>query len=60
MESASYVASFVSTILGLCEPFGKNMKTILLLYISGNLLVGLSYLFVLWHVFRGLSIIYFL
>lgn len=46
MELASYLASFVSTVLGLCEPFGKSMKTILLFYFFGNLLVGLSYLFI--------------
>ncbi len=49
MELASYAASLVSTILGLCEPFGKSMKTILLFYFLGNLLVGLSYLFILGY-----------
>ena len=46
MEQISYVASFISTILGLCEPFGKNMKLILTLNFLGNLLVGISYLLV--------------
>ena len=46
MEIASYVASFISTILGLCEPFGKSMKTILMYYFFGNLLVGISYLLI--------------
>lgn len=46
METFSYVASFVSTVLGLCEPFGKNMKWILTLNFFGNFLVGISYLLV--------------
>jgi hypothetical protein len=46
MELFSYIASFISTILGLCEPFGKKMKTILTLNFLGNLLVGTSYFLV--------------
>ena len=46
MEIFSYAASFISTILGLCEPFGKKMKTILTLNFLGNLLVGISYFLV--------------
>ena len=46
MEIFSYIASFISTILGLCEPFGKKMKTILMFNFAGNFLVGLSYLLV--------------
>jgi len=46
MATFSYIASFVATILGLIEPFGKKMKTILTLNFLGNLLVGISYLFV--------------
>lgn len=44
MEMISYIASFISTVLGLCEPFGKKMSTILAFNFMGNLLVGLSYL----------------
>lgn len=44
MDMISYAASFISTILGLCEPFGKKMSTILVLNFLGNFLVGLSYL----------------
>lgn len=43
----SYVASFVSIILGIFEPFGKNMRTILVLNFLGNLFVGISYLCIL-------------
>ena len=43
MTSISYVLSLVATVLGLIEPFGKNMKTILAFNFTGNLLVGLSY-----------------
>ncbi len=46
MANASYIASFIATILGLIEPFGKKMKTILPLNFTGNFLVGLSYLMV--------------
>ena len=46
LEQISYIASFISTILGLCEPFGKKMKTILTFNFVGNLLVGTSYLLV--------------
>lgn len=44
MEIVSYALSFIATVLGLCEPFGKKMKTILIFNFSGNLLVGISYL----------------
>lgn len=46
MTTLSYIASFVATVLGLIEPFGKKMKTILTLNFLGNLLVGLSYVFI--------------
>ena len=46
MEFFSYILSFVATILGLCEPFGKKMQTILVFNFTGNFLVGLSYLMV--------------
>lgn len=46
MEIVSWICSFIATILGLCEPFGKKMKTILTLNFIGNLLVGISYLMV--------------
>ena len=50
MEKFSYIASLIATILGLCEPFGKKMKTILTLNFLGNLLVGASY-----HLTAGIS-----
>ena len=46
MEKISYFLSLIATILGLCEPFGKNMRTILVFNFMGNLLVGISYLLV--------------
>ena len=46
MATISYILSFIATILGLIEPFGKKMKTILAFNFTGNLLVGLSYLLV--------------
>lgn len=46
MSILSYIASFIATVLGLIEPFGKKMQTILTLNFLGNLLVGLSYLFI--------------
>ena len=46
MELTSYILSFVATILGLCEPFGKKMKTILTFNFLGNFLVGTSYILV--------------
>ncbi len=46
MQQISYIVSFISTVLGLCEPFGKKMKTILMFNFLGNLLVGISYLLV--------------
>ena len=46
MAIISYVFSFIATILGLIEPFGKKMKTILAFNFTGNLLVGLSYFMV--------------
>ena len=46
MATISYIASMIATVLGLIEPFGKKMKTILTLNFLGNLLVGLSYLMV--------------
>ncbi len=46
MEILSYTASMIATILGLLEPFGKKMKTILTLNFLGNFLVGSSYLLI--------------
>jgi len=46
MATISYIFSFIATILGLIEPFGKKMKTILAFNFTGNLLVGLSYLLI--------------
>jgi len=46
MESLSYAASLIATVLGLIEPFGKKMKTILMLNFLGNVLVGISYLLI--------------
>ncbi len=46
MATVSYIASFIATILGLIEPFGKKMKTILTLNFIGNFLVASSYLMV--------------
>lgn len=46
MEKMSYLLSLIATILGLCEPFGRKMKTILAFNFGGNLLVGTSYLLV--------------
>lgn len=44
MTYISYIASFIAIILGLIEPFGKNMKVVLSFNFAGNVLVGLSYL----------------
>ena len=49
MVILSYIASSMATVLGLLEPFGKKMKTILILNFLGNLLVGVSYLLILGH-----------
>ena len=46
MTTLSYIASLVATVLGLIEPFGKKMKTILTLNFLGNFLVASSYLLV--------------
>lgn len=46
METISYIASLIATVLGLCEPFWKKMKTILTFNFLGNLLVGISYFLV--------------
>lgn len=46
MEKISYILSFIATVLGLCEPFGKKMQTILVFNFVGNLLVGISYFLV--------------
>lgn len=46
MLGISYVLSLIATVLGLIEPFGKNMKIILAFNFTGNFLVGLSYLLV--------------
>ncbi len=45
MLGFSYILSLVATVLGLIEPFGKNMKTILAFNFTGNALIALSYLF---------------
>lgn len=44
LANISYVLSLVATVLGLIEPFGKKMKTILTFNFIGNFLVGMSYL----------------
>ena len=41
----TYIISLVATVLGFLEPFGKNMRTILLFNLAGNLLVGVNYIF---------------
>ena len=46
MEMLSYLASMISTVLGLFEPFSKKMKTVLIFNFLGNVLVGISYLLV--------------
>lgn len=46
MQTLSYILSFIATILGLIEPFGKKMNTILKLSFLGNLLIGMSYLMI--------------
>ncbi len=43
MAAASYMLSLIATVLGLMEPFGKTMRTILLFNFAGNFLVGISY-----------------
>lgn len=40
----SYILSAITTVLGLIEPFGKNMRTILFLNFTGNALIAISYL----------------
>ena len=45
-EIISYIASGISIVLGLCEPVGKTMKSVLIFNFLGNFLVGLSYLLV--------------
>lgn len=50
-ELFSYIASGISTVLGLCEPFSKKMRTVLIFNFLGNFLVGLSYLLV--YAFNG-------
>lgn len=45
-EICSYIASVISTILGLCEPFNKKMRAVLIFNFLGNFLVGLSYVLV--------------
>lgn len=46
MAILSYVASLIATVLGLIEPFGKKMKTILTFNFLGNFLVASSYLLI--------------
>ena len=45
MLYVAYIASFISIILGIIEPFGKKMQTVLILNFLGNFLVGISYFF---------------
>ncbi len=42
----SYTLSFIATVLGIIEPFGKKMRDVLILNFLGNALVGISYLLV--------------
>lgn len=44
MLIVAYIFSAITTVLGLIEPFGKNMKTILAFNFTGNALIALSYL----------------
>lgn len=46
METLSYMISFIATALGMCEPFRKKMKSILVSNFLANLLVGISYFLV--------------
>ncbi len=57
MEFTSYILSFITTILGLCEPFFKKMKVILTFNFFGNLLPAISYLLV--GVYNGAAICFF-
>ena len=43
MPMISYILSIIATVLGLLEPFGKNMRIILLFNFTGNFLVGVNY-----------------
>ncbi|MBQ7036290.1 MAG: YgjV family protein [Clostridia bacterium] len=43
MTMVSYILSIIATVLGLLEPFGKNMRIILLFNFTGNFLVGVNY-----------------
>ena len=45
MQILSYSITLITTVMGLLEPFCKKMRTILLLNLTGNVLVGLNYLF---------------
>ena len=45
-ELISYIASGITLILGIIEPFNKKMKVILVYNFIGNFLVSLSYLLV--------------
>ena len=45
MQYIAYTASIISIILGVLEPFGKKMQTVLILNFLGNFLVGISYFF---------------
>lgn len=40
----SYILSITATVLGIIEPFGKKMSTVLAFNFTGNLIVGISYL----------------
>lgn len=46
METLSYIASFIATVLSLLEPYNKKMKTVLVFSFIGNVLVGISYILV--------------
>lgn len=43
MEIVPYIISAVTIVLGLCEPFGKTMRTILVFNFAGNFLAGVNY-----------------
>ena len=46
MEFISYAASLMATVLGLCEPFNKKMKNVIIFSFLGNFLIAASYLIV--------------
>ncbi|MBE6884168.1 MAG: YgjV family protein [Ruminococcaceae bacterium] len=46
MEFISYAASLMATVLGLCEPFNKKMKNVIIFSFLGNFLISVSYVIV--------------